>query len=88
MWSPLLTVRSSQIVFKSTNPYDPLSWSDATHFSFFGYDTSPYWAEDGTSYIVGSHYWKILPGLQLASVDLDTGEVLSDVRAFPTLEPF
>ncbi|KAJ4417160.1 hypothetical protein N0V82_006360, partial [Gnomoniopsis sp. IMI 355080] len=70
--------RWDNIIFKSTNPYDPLSWSNATHFSFFGYDTSPFWTADGTSYIVGSHYWKVLPGLQLATVDLDTGEVLSD----------
>lgn len=40
------------------------------------------------SYIVGSHYWRILPGLQLASVNLDTGEVLSDVGDPPPSEPY
>ncbi|KAF3762049.1 family 43 glycoside hydrolase [Cryphonectria parasitica EP155] len=67
--------RWDNIIFKSTNPYDPSSWSNAVHFPFFGYDTSPFWDEDGASYIVGSHYWKIYEALELATVNLDTGEV-------------
>lgn len=72
------STRWDNVIFQSTDPYDPLAWSIATHFPFFGYDTSPFWDSDGTSYIVGSHYWKIEPALQLARVDLHTGEVLSD----------
>ena len=29
------------------------------HFDFEGYDTSPFWDDDGTSYIVGSHAYKV-----------------------------
>lgn len=38
-------------------------------------DTSPYWDEDGKAYMVGSHYWRVYPTLQLAEANLDTGEV-------------
>lgn len=70
--------RWDNVIFHSSNPYDPLSWSEAIHFDFFGYDTSPFWDADGTAYIVGSHYPKVYEGLQLASVNLNTGEVLSE----------
>lgn len=70
--------RWDNVIFKSTDPYDPLSWSVAIDFDFFGYDTSPFWDADGTAYIVGSHYYRVYTGLQLASVNLDTGEVLSE----------
>lgn len=67
--------RSKQIIFKSTDPFDPASWTNADHFPFFGYDTSPFWDVDGTSYIIGSHYWQVYPSLELAGADLNTGEV-------------
>ncbi|CAJ2505183.1 Uu.00g125770.m01.CDS01 [Anthostomella pinea] len=75
--------RWDNISFRSDDPFDPASWTVATHFNFEGYDTSPVWDVDGRTYIVGSHAWKVLvvllteesPGIQLAEADLDTGEV-------------
>lgn len=64
-----------QIIFQSANPYDPASWTNAVHFPFFGYDTSPFWDIDGTSYIVGSHYWRVYESLQLAEADLNSGTI-------------
>ncbi|KAF5484506.1 Non-reducing end alpha-L-arabinofuranosidase BoGH43A [Colletotrichum siamense] len=65
----------SQIIFKSNNPYEASSWSNATHFEFVGYDTEPFWDKDGRTYINGAHAWKIGPWLQQAEANLDTGEV-------------
>lgn len=53
------TNRLWQIIFKTTNIWDESTWSDAVHFKFQGYDTSPYWAEDGTTYMLGAHAWKV-----------------------------
>ncbi|PSR79967.1 arabinofuranosidase [Coniella lustricola] len=72
------STRWDNILFNSTNPYDPASWSIATHFPFFGYDTSPFWDTDGQAYIVGSHFYRVYPGLELAPIDLSTGELLED----------
>lgn len=44
------------------------------HFSFEGYDPSPFWGDDGQAYMVASHAWKVEPGIQLATIDLETGE--------------
>ena len=30
------------------------------HFDFEGYDTEPFWDDDGKSYINGGHAWKVL----------------------------
>ncbi|KAK2597544.1 hypothetical protein N8I77_012323 [Diaporthe amygdali] len=67
--------RWDNIIFKSTDPYEPSSWTDAVHFTFEGYDTSPFWDDDGKAYIVGSHAFKVYPALQLAEANLETGEV-------------
>ncbi|KAI5922477.1 glycoside hydrolase family 43 protein [Camillea tinctor] len=67
--------RWDNIIFRSDDPYNPLSWSNATHFDFEGYDTSPLWDEDGKAYIVGGHAWKVFPGLLLAEANLYTGKV-------------
>jgi beta-xylosidase len=48
-----------QIIFKADNPYDDKSWSNAVHFNATGYDTSPFWDEDGKVYIVGAHAWHV-----------------------------
>lgn len=47
-------------------------------FNFTGYDPSPFWDDDGRSYIVASHAWQVKPGIQLAEIDLHTGEVSSN----------
>ncbi|KAE9573860.1 hypothetical protein CGMCC3_g10227 [Colletotrichum fructicola] len=67
--------RWDNIIFKSINPYEDSSWSNATHFEFVGYDTEPFWDKDGKTYINGAHAWKIGPWLQQAEANLDTGEV-------------
>jgi len=48
-----------QIIFQTDNPWNELSWTDAVHFNFNGYDTSPFWDDDGTAYIVGSHAYRV-----------------------------
>lgn len=67
--------RWNNIIIKSDNPYEPSSWTNAVGFNFTGYDTSPFWDDDGASYIVGSHAWHVYPALELAQANLDTGEV-------------
>ncbi|KAI0152671.1 glycoside hydrolase family 43 protein [Xylariaceae sp. FL1272] len=67
--------RWDNVIFKSHNPFDPLAWTEAVHFDFEGYDTSPVFESDGKTYIVGAHAWKVFPGILLAEADLDTGEV-------------
>lgn len=72
------TNHHSQIIFKSTDPYDPTAWTNAVHFPFFGYDTSPFWDPiNNKTYLLGSYYWRVSPALQLAEANLDTGEILS-----------
>ncbi|KAI2628554.1 glycoside hydrolase family 43 protein [Hypoxylon sp. NC1633] len=67
--------RWDNVIFKSDDPYNPSAWSEAIHFNFEGYDTSPVWDSDGKVYIVGGHAWRVFPGILLAEADLDTGEV-------------
>ncbi|KAL4904336.1 hypothetical protein BDW74DRAFT_168384 [Aspergillus multicolor] len=54
--------RWDNIIFQSSNPYDESTWSDPVHFTFNGYDTSPFWDTDGKSYMVGSHAWQVYTG--------------------------
>ncbi|POS79189.1 beta-xylosidase [Diaporthe helianthi] len=67
--------RWDNIIFKSTDIYEPSSWTNAVHFKFQGYDTEPFWDDDGKTYIVGSHAFKVYPGLEIAEANLETGEV-------------
>lgn len=67
--------RWDNIIFETKDIWNHSTWSDAVHFDFEGYDTSPYWDEEGTEYIVGSHAYRVEPGIHLAKVDLKTGEV-------------
>lgn len=53
-------------------------WSNAVHFKFQGYDPSPIWDEDGNTYIVGAHAYRVSPGIHLAKVDLKTGQLQSN----------
>ncbi|KAK2747654.1 hypothetical protein FQN55_004824 [Onygenales sp. PD_40] len=72
--------RWDNVIFTSTNPYDPESWSDPVHFEFLGYDTSPYWDEDGKVYVAGAHPWQISPGIYQREVNLETGEVGPEMK--------
>ncbi|KAH7135938.1 xylosidase : arab-like proteininofuranosidase [Dendryphion nanum] len=69
--------RWDNIIFTTTDLWKG-EWSDAVHFKFQGYDPSPVWDEQGNSYIVGAHAYRVSPGIHLAKVDLKTGELKSN----------
>lgn len=69
------TSRWDNVIFTTGNPYDSSSWSDPIHFDFDGYDPGLFWDDDGQAYVVGSHPWQIRPGIDLAALNLETGEV-------------
>jgi hypothetical protein len=85
---------SSQVIFTTRDLWNESSWCDAAHFDFEGYDTSPFWDDDGTSYIIGSHAYKVeydldvvivyadadpgRPGNHLAKMNLTSGELQSN----------
>jgi hypothetical protein len=48
-----------QVIFSTTDLWDQSKWTDAVHLDFNGYDISPHWDDEGNSYIVGSHAWKV-----------------------------
>ncbi|OAA62684.1 glycoside hydrolase family 43 protein [Niveomyces insectorum RCEF 264] len=66
--------RWENLIFQADDLYDASSWTDPVRFEFVGYDPSPFWDDDDRSYIVASHAWQVKPGIQLAEVDLDSGE--------------
>ncbi|KAK3303399.1 glycoside hydrolase family 43 protein [Chaetomium strumarium] len=66
--------RWDNIIFKGKDPYSEKSWSKAVHFNFTGYDTEPFWDEDGKVYITGAHAWQVGPYIQQAEANLETGE--------------
>ncbi|KZL87803.1 glycoside hydrolase family 43 protein [Colletotrichum incanum] len=68
--------RWDNIIFRAKDPYDPASWSNAVHFEFEGYDTEPFWDDDGKTYMNGAHAWKVGPWIQQTEANLDTGEVI------------
>ncbi|KAF2116260.1 xylosidase : arab-like proteininofuranosidase [Lophiotrema nucula] len=67
--------RWDNIIFQTNDLWNNSAWTDAIHFPFVGYDTSPWWDEQGNSYIVGSHAYRVEPGIHLAKVNLQTGQV-------------
>ncbi|KAI5372764.1 hypothetical protein J4E82_008551 [Alternaria postmessia] len=70
--------RWDNIIFSTTDLWDESKWTDAIHLDFEGYDISPHWDDEGNSYVVGSHAWKVAYGIHINRVDLTTGEVLGD----------
>ncbi|KAF2001869.1 glycoside hydrolase family 43 protein [Amniculicola lignicola CBS 123094] len=70
--------RWDNIIFTTKDLWNESSWSDAVHFDFQGYDTSPWWDEEGNEYIVGSHAYRVEVGIHLAKVDLKTGKRKSE----------
>ncbi|KAF2465516.1 arabinofuranosidase [Lindgomyces ingoldianus] len=66
--------RWDNIIFETNDIWNNDAWSDAVHFNFTGYDTSPFWDDEGNSYIVGSHAYRVQPGIHLNKVDLKTGK--------------
>ncbi|KAJ7481165.1 beta-xylosidase [Mycena galericulata] len=73
------TARWDNLIFRTTNPYTLDAWSDPVHFIFDGYDTSPFWHEDGTVYVQGSHPWEVSPHIDQMQLNLDTGEATQQV---------
>lgn len=71
--------RWDNMFFSSKNPFDSASWSNPIHFDFVGYDTSPYWLDNGTVLITGSHPWEVQPGINQVAIDLSNGVVGSNV---------
>ncbi|GJJ12973.1 hypothetical protein Clacol_007220 [Clathrus columnatus] len=66
--------RWDNIIFHTTDPYSD-NWSDPVHFTFEGYDVSPFWDSDGKTYIQASHAWQVYPMIQQFEMDFSTGEM-------------
>ena len=64
------------IVFNDIWANNGNGWSDPVHFTFGGYDTSLVF-DDGKVYVLGSHYWRVSPGIMGWQIDLETGQSLS-----------
>jgi beta-xylosidase len=60
-------------IITSEDPYRSSAWSDLIHFDFPGIDPSPFWDDDGKTYLQGSFDGKAI--LQ-APLDFNTGEVM------------
>ncbi|KAJ7709450.1 xylosidase : arab-like proteininofuranosidase [Mycena rosella] len=73
------TARWDNLIFRTKNPYAADAWSDPVHFPFDGYDTSPFWHEDGTVYVQGAHPWQVSPHIDQMKLNLDTGEATEQV---------
>ncbi|KAE8442975.1 hypothetical protein EG329_002513 [Mollisiaceae sp. DMI_Dod_QoI] len=67
--------RFDNFVITTTDPYNSSAWSQPLHFNFSGYDTSPFWDDDGQVYVTGTHAWEVQPGIQAFPLDIETGEV-------------
>ncbi|KAJ6618881.1 xylosidase : arab-like proteininofuranosidase [Mycena sp. CBHHK59/15] len=72
-----VTSRWDNVIFRTENPY--AAWSDPVHFSFDGYDTSPFWHEDGNVYVQGAHPWQVSPHIDQIKLNLDTGEATEQI---------
>ncbi|OGM49406.1 xylosidase : arabinofuranosidase [Aspergillus bombycis] len=66
--------RWDNFVISTDDPFDSDSWTDPVHFDFGGYDTSLFWDDDGQVYVTGSHEYKVWPGIQTATINLQTGD--------------
>ncbi|KAF7363890.1 Glycoside hydrolase family 43 protein [Mycena sanguinolenta] len=53
------TVRWDNMVLRAANPFVTDAWSGPVHFSLDRYDTSPFWDEDETVFVQGSHPWEV-----------------------------
>ncbi|KAF4632151.1 hypothetical protein G7Y89_g5978 [Cudoniella acicularis] len=69
------SARFDNLIFTSEDPYTSTAWSDPVHFEFPGYDSSPFWDDDGQVYITGTFAWEVSPGIQKLPLNIDTGEV-------------
>lgn len=67
--------RWQNFIITSNDPFNSSSWSDPIFFTFEGYDTSPFWDDDGTTYVTGSHTWEIYPAIKQARLNFTTGVI-------------
>ncbi|KAM0722372.1 hypothetical protein Q7P37_001813 [Cladosporium fusiforme] len=65
--------RWDNFILSTTDPYQSSEWSDPVHFDFPGIDPSPFWDDDGQTYLTGSFDGKSI--LQ-APLNFETGEML------------
>ena len=75
----VLTYTHPKVIFHSRDPYKKDSWSDAIHFQFEGYDVSPFWDADGTSYVVGSHAWRVEEMIMGFQLDFSSGNIIGNI---------
>ncbi|KAJ7286308.1 beta-xylosidase [Mycena rebaudengoi] len=71
--------RWDNMIFRTSNPYASDAWSDPVHFPFSGYDTSPFWHEDGNVYVHGAHSWRVGPHIDQIKLNLETGEATEQI---------
>ncbi|KAF4982483.1 hypothetical protein FZEAL_1908 [Fusarium zealandicum] len=67
--------RWDNFIMTTQDPYSSDSWSDPVHFSFPGFDPSPFWDDDGTTWVSGAHTAAYYPGVMHAPLDFETGEI-------------
>ncbi|KAI0111436.1 beta-xylosidase [Daldinia grandis] len=67
--------RWDNLLVTTEDPYSSEAWSDPIHFSFPGFDPSPFWDDDGTAYVSGAHTAAYYPGIMHAPLDFETGEI-------------
>lgn len=67
--------RWDNFLLTTADPYRSDAWSDPVHFSFPGFDPSPFWDDDGSTYVSAAHTAAYYPGIMHAPLDLETGEV-------------
>lgn len=67
--------RWDNFIMTTEDPYSSEAWSDPIHFSFPGFDPSPFWDDDGTTWVSGAHTAAYYPGVMHAPLDFKTGEI-------------
>ena len=67
--------RWDNFILTTEDPYSSEAWSDPVHFSFPGFDPSPFWDDDGTTWVSGAHTAAYYPGVMHAPLNLETGEI-------------
>ena len=65
--------RWDNFILTSDDPYKSSAWSDPVHFDMPGIDPSPFWDDDGKTYLSGSIDGRAI--IQ-APADFETGEIL------------
>lgn len=67
--------RWDNFLLTSDDPYNSDAWSDPVHFSFPGFDPSPFWDDDGSTWVSGAHTAAYYPGVMHTPLDFVTGEI-------------